>query len=45
MMAVEGTVPTTADRIQIGAGTYAIVRCEPYAPGGVALYYDLVLRS
>lgn len=45
MMAVEGTVPTTADRIQIGAVTYAIVRCEPYAPGGVDLFYDLILRA
>lgn len=45
MMAAEGTTPTPADRLQIGAVTYAIVRAEPYAPGGVALYYDLVLRS
>lgn len=45
MMAAEGTVPTTADRIQIGAVAYAIVRCDPYAPGGVDLFYDLILRA
>ncbi len=45
MMAAEGATPTPADRLQIGAVTYSIVRAEPYAPGGVALFYDLVLRA
>lgn len=45
MMAAEGATPTPADRIQIGAVTYAIIRAEPYAPGGVALFFDLILRA
>lgn len=45
MMAAEGTTPTPADRLQIGPTKYAIVRCEPFAPGGVALFYDLILRA
>ncbi|MFC3169226.1 hypothetical protein [Paracoccus fontiphilus] len=44
MMAAEGTVPTPADRLRIGATEYAIVRAEPYAPGGVPLFFDLILR-
>lgn len=45
MMAAEGTTPTPADRMEIGATTYAIVRAEPFAPGGVAVYFDLILRA
>lgn len=45
MMAAEGATPTPADRLRIGATSYAIVRCEPFAPGGVALFYDLILRA
>ncbi len=45
MMAAEGTTPTPADRIQIGATIYAIIRAEPYAPGGEPLYFDLILRA
>ena len=45
MMAAEGTTPTPADRLRIGTTSYAIIRCEPFAPGGVALYYDLILRA
>lgn len=45
MMAAEGTTPTPADRLQIGAVTYSIIRAEPYAPGGVALFFDLILRA
>lgn len=45
MMAAEGTTPTLADRIQIGATIFAIIRAEPYAPGGEALFYDLILRA
>ncbi|MDQ7776288.1 MAG: hypothetical protein Q4615_10545 [Paracoccus aminovorans] len=45
MMAAEGTTPTPADRLQIGAVTFSIVRAEPYAPGGVALFFDLILRA
>lgn len=45
MMAAEGTTPTPADSLQIGATTYAIIRAEPFAPGGVALFYDLILRA
>lgn len=45
MMATEGTTPTPSDRLQIGTTTYAIIRAEPYAPGGVALFFDLILRA
>lgn len=45
MMAAEGTTPTPADRLRIGTTNYAIIRAEPFAPGGVALYYDLILRA
>lgn len=45
MMAAEGTTPTPADKLRIGGIVYAIVRAEPYAPGGVALFYDLILRA
>ena len=45
MMAAEGTTPTAADRLRIGSTTYAIVRAEPYAPGGVPLFFDLILRA
>lgn len=45
MMAAEGTTPTPADSLQIGGTTYAIIRADPFAPGGVALFYDLILRA
>lgn len=45
MMAAEGTTPTPAHRLRIGTTDYAIVRAEPYAPGGAALFYDLILRA
>ena len=45
MMAAGGIVPTNGDRLRIGDDTYTIVRAMPYAPGGVDLYYDLVLRG
>lgn len=45
MMAAEGTTPTPADRLRIGGTEYAIIRAEPYAPGGVPLFFDLILRA
>ncbi|MCZ0964307.1 hypothetical protein [Paracoccus benzoatiresistens] len=45
MMAAEGTTPTPADRLRIDGTEYAIVRAEPYAPSGVVLYFDLILRA
>lgn len=45
MMAAEGTTPTPADRLRIGATEYAIIRAEPFAPGGVPLFFDLILRA
>ena len=45
MCTADGIRPTTADRVTVGAVDYAVVRCEPFAPGGVDLYYDLLLRS
>lgn len=45
VMAAEGTTPTPADQLRIGGTQYAIIRAEPYAPGGVALFYDLILRA
>lgn len=45
MMAAEGTAPEPSDRLLIGSTTYAIVRAEPFAPGGVPVYFDLILRA
>lgn len=45
MMAAEGTAPMPADSLRIGTTSYPIIRAEPFAPGGVALYYDLILRA
>lgn len=45
MMAAEGTTPTPADRLRIGSTEYAITRAEPFAPGGVPLFFDLILRA
>lgn len=45
MMAAEGTTPTPADRLRIGTTSYAIIRAEPFAPGGEAVYFDLILRA
>ena len=45
MMAAEGTVPTPADKLRIGSTVYAIARADPYAPGGVPLFFDLILRA
>lgn len=45
MCAAEGIRPTTADRVTVAGVSYAIVRCEPYAPGGVDLFYELLLRA
>lgn len=45
MMAAEGVTPTPGDRLEIGTDSYAVIRCEPFAPGGVPLFYDLVLRG
>ncbi|AZV00270.1 hypothetical protein [Paracoccus kondratievae] len=44
LMAAEGVTPTPADRIEIDGVGYAIIRAEPYAPGGVPLFFDLILR-
>lgn len=45
MMAAEGAAPTPADKLRIGDTVYAIIRAEPYAPGGESLYFDLILRA
>lgn len=45
IMAAEGTTPMPADRLRIGSTDYAIDRAESYAPGGGALYFDLILRE
>lgn len=45
MMAAEGTTPTPADRLRIGTTSYAIIHAEPFAPGGEAVYFDLILRA
>lgn len=45
MMAAEGTTPTPTDRLCIGNTEHAIIRAEPFAPGGIALFYDLILRA
>ncbi|MCB5411783.1 hypothetical protein [Pseudogemmobacter faecipullorum] len=45
MMAADGTVPTTADKITLGGKAMTIVRVEPFAPGGVDLFYEVLLRA
>lgn len=45
MCAAEGIRPTTADRVTVQGVSYAVVLCEPFAPGGVELYCDLLLRA
>ena len=48
MMAAEGVIPTTADRISLSSADttgLSVIRAEPFAPGGVDLYYELLLRS
>lgn len=41
MMAAGGVVPTTADRIM----GMAVMRVEPFAPGDVDLFYEVLLRA
>jgi hypothetical protein len=46
LVSVEGLdlVPTTADRLRIGADEFTIVRVSPHAPDGVARFFDLQVR-
>lgn len=44
MMAANGVVPTTADTITLGS-VMQVIRVEPFAPGGVDLFYEVLLRS
>ena len=37
-------VPTTADRIVLPEGEFAILSVEPFAPSGVALFHQLHCR-
>jgi hypothetical protein len=39
MIAADGPVPTTADKLRIAGKDYSIVNVEPYEPQGVVLYY------
>lgn len=45
MMAADGEAPTTNDRLRMGGVEYTIARAHPFAPAGVAVYYDVVLRA
>lgn len=48
MVAAEDIVPTTVDRISLSSADAQgmdVVRVEPFAPGGVDLYYEVLLRS
>lgn len=56
MMAAGGVVPTTADNIALAAPSavvmpatglpgLSVVRVEPFAPGGVDLFYEVLLRG
>lgn len=45
MCAAEGVRPTQADRVTVGGATYTVMLCQPFAPGGVDLFYDLLLRA
>lgn len=44
MMAANGVVPTTADTITLGS-VMQVIRVEPFAPGGVDLFYEVLLRT
>ncbi len=44
MIAADGPVPTTADKLRIAGKDYSIVNVEPYEPQGVALYYIVQAR-
>lgn len=46
LVSVEGLdiVPTTADRLRIGADEFTIVRVSPHAPDGVARFQDMQVR-
>ena len=39
-----GEVPTTADRVILPEGEFAILSVMPFAPSGVPLYYQLHCR-
>ena len=39
-----GEVPTTADRVILPEGEFAILSVEPLSPAGVPLYYQLHCR-
>lgn len=45
MCAAEGIRPTTGDKITVQGKPYSVVLCEPFAPGGVDLFYDLLMRG
>lgn len=46
LMAEAGAVvPAVGERITVLGKDYGLVRVEPFAPGGVALYYELLLRA
>lgn len=44
-VAATGPVPAPRDRIELGGRTFGIVKVEPYAPGGLPLFYDVELAS
>lgn len=45
MAAAEGIRPTTADRMTVQGVNYAVKLCEPFAPGSVDVFYELILRA
>jgi hypothetical protein len=44
MIAANGPVPSTSDRLRIAGTDYSIVNVEPYEPQGVVLYFEVQAR-
>jgi hypothetical protein len=44
MIAANGPVPSTSDRLRIAGTDYSIVNVEPYEPQGVVLYFNVQAR-
>lgn len=45
MAEAAGVVPKTGERMTVLGTDYGLIRVEPFAPGGVVLFYDLLLRA
>lgn len=44
MIAADGPIPTTADKLRIGGKDYSVVNVMPYDPQGIPLYHIVQAR-